>query len=196
MKSPGSTGRGLRSALRAFTLIELMIVIAIMAIVMTMSAPAIYRIYNKESLRKAVADIVEACSHARAQAIMRGTMAELVFHSEDNRFEVTGGAAPAHKEGDPSSPVDATPPPAPASGFSGVIPDSVAIAVLKINGVNYIEGIDTYVARVRFYPNGTCDELRLVLLHQSGEMRAIFLEITTGLASVESDRFKLQNELR
>jgi hypothetical protein len=173
-----------------------MIVIAIMAIVMTMSAPAIYHIYHKESLRKAVADIMEACARARAKAIMSGTIAELVFHSEDNRFEVAGGAAPARKESDDSTPVEVSAPPPANSGLSGVIPDSVAIAVLKINGVNYIEGVDTYVARVRFYPNGTCDELRLVLLDQSGEMRGIFLEITTSLASVESDRFKLQDELR
>jgi prepilin-type N-terminal cleavage/methylation domain-containing protein len=180
---------------RAFTLIELMIVISIMAIVMAMSAPAIYHIWHKGSMRKAVADVVEACSHARALAIMRGSMTELVFHAQNHTFAVTGATVPAHN----SSSDDGAPPVelsamAPANaGLSGVFPDSVEIAVLKINGVNCMES-DT--AAVRFYPNGTCDELRLILLDQTGDFRGIFLEITTSLASVESDRYKLQGELR
>jgi prepilin-type N-terminal cleavage/methylation domain-containing protein len=190
--SPGGLRLQPGSPRRAFTLIELMIVIAIMAIVMTMSAPAIYHIWHKESLRKSVADIVEACSHARSLAIMRGSMAELVFHAQDGSFEVAG-AAPSHPDADPTAPMQVSAP-GPNSGLSGKFPESVGIAVLKINGVNCM---DAEHASVRFYPNGTCDELRLILLQpQDGEMRGIYLEITTSLASVESDRFKLASELR
>jgi hypothetical protein len=74
----------------------------------------------------------------------------------------------------------------------------VAIASLKINGIRYVprEDIDLHEARVRFYPNGTCDEMRLVLLADTGGVQGVFLEITTSLASVESDRYKLQSEMR
>ena len=84
------------------------------------------------------------------------------------------------------------------SGLSGHFPESVAIASLKINGVRYVprEDLDVHEARVRFFPNGTCDEMRLVLLSDTGEFSGVFLEITTSLSSVESDRFTLQAEMR
>ena len=55
-----------------FTLIEIMIVVAIMGIAMTMSIPIVYKVWHKAPLRKAVADVVEVCSNARARAIVQG----------------------------------------------------------------------------------------------------------------------------
>src|SRR5258708_248538 len=78
-----------RSALRtphwtsAFTMIEIMIVVAIMLIILTMGAPAIYHIWHPESLQKGVKDVVEACSHARARAILNDVVAELRINPED-----------------------------------------------------------------------------------------------------------------
>ena len=43
------------------------------------------------------------------------------------------------------------------------------------------------MAEVRFYPNGTCDELTLVLLSERQERRNIWLEVVTGLAFMETD---------
>ena len=190
-RAAASQGPG-AAELKGFTLIELMVVIAIMAIVMTISAPAIYHIWHKESLGKSVADIMESCARARERAIMQGTMAMLVFNADDGSFHVAG--ATAHKQhGDTSGPMGLAMPGA-SSGLSGKLPDTVAIAALKINGINYM---NTDRAMVRFYPNGTCDELRLILLQPgNGDMRGIFLEITTGLASVDSDRSRLQSELK
>ena len=80
---------------RAFTLIEIMIVVAIMGIVMAMSVPFVYKVWRKAPMRKAVKDIVEVCSHARARAIMQGTITEVVFHPKENRLELAGaGSAP------------------------------------------------------------------------------------------------------
>ena len=200
---PRSTGLGEfrtpHSALRkGFTLIEIMIVVAIMAIVMTMSVPIVYKVWHKAPMRKAVSELVEVCSNARARAIMRGTMTEVVFHSDDGRFEVSGGGgAPMPGGGQTAAPMSGMPT-ASGSGLSGQIPDSVAIASLKINGIRYVprEDVDVHEARVRFYPNGTCDEMRLVFLSDAGEFQGVFLEITTSLASVESDRYKLQAEMK
>ena len=61
-----------RLAPRAFTLIEIMIVVGIMGIVMAMSVPIVYKVWRKAPMRQAVKDIVEVCSHARARAIMQG----------------------------------------------------------------------------------------------------------------------------
>src|SRR2546423_4519767 len=56
----------------AFTLIEIMVVIAIMAIIMGMTVPFAYKALKKEGMGQAVSEVVEVCSHARARAIMGG----------------------------------------------------------------------------------------------------------------------------
>ena len=171
----------------AFTLIEIMIVVSIMAVIMAMSIPFARDVLHKEALNKAIDDVREVCESARTLAIMRGSMTEVVFHGKDGRFEVVGAGAGETKN---TSGVK-------ASGMSGQLADDLAFAALRINGVDILKLSEADVARVRFYPNGTCDELRLVLLRSStGESRGLFLEITTGLVTIESDRWKLANEVR
>ncbi|HYT60008.1 MAG TPA: type II secretion system protein, partial [Haliangiales bacterium] len=53
---------------RAFTLIEIMVVVGVLAIVLAMGVPPFIRMMRKDSLRQAVSDIEEACSKARAEA--------------------------------------------------------------------------------------------------------------------------------
>jgi len=165
-----------------------MIVVAIMAVLMGMSIPFVRQALHKEALNKAIDEIREVCQSARTLAIMRGSMTEVVFHGRDGRFEVAGAGAGDAKH------LGAAPE---ASGMSGQLADDLAFAALRINGVDILKLGEADVARVRFYPNGTCDELRLVLLRSStGESRGLFVEITTGLVTLESDRWKLQSEIR
>jgi len=179
--SLSSNGTGGSRSRRAFTLIEIMIVVAILGIVMAMGVPAIYRVFHKESLRKAVADIVEVCSQARAQAILRGEATEVRFRPGDRRLGLGGVSTPNRAEG--SDAADAGSAPAPArSGVSGQWSEGITLEMLD---VNFIEYKDLEEARVRFYPNGTSDELTIVLRSDQNEYRKISLECTTGLATVE-----------
>ena len=179
--------------LSGFTLIELMIVIAIMAIVMTMGLPAIYRIWHKETLPKTVREITDVLDNARSLAILQGNVTEVVFHARDGRFELVGGGGSSTR-GNQEFSADFGTAPAATSGKSGQIPEEIGVAQLKVNGVSCM---DFDSARVRFYPNGTCDELRLVLLRpDNGDSRGIFLEVTTGLVDTESDPGKLAMEVR
>lgn len=166
---------GLRPTL-AFTLIEIMIVVIIMGVIMTMGVPPFVRSLRRESVRKAAADLAEACSQARAQAILKSTMTELIFHPKDRRFEVGGASSGAASE-------DASVPAA-GAGWPGQLPDDVTIAMLDVNLREYKE---EETARVRFFPNGTSDEMTVVFESKTGEMRGVSLEITTGLADIESD---------
>ena len=162
-----------------FTLIELMIVIAIMAIIMTMSIPLVYKASHREPLNKAVRDMVEVCSQARAMAILQGKMIELVFHPREGRCEVAGMARPKSQDESEESAVSA--PPAPNSGLSAQISDKLSIEMLDVNLIEYK---DAEYTRVRFYPNGTCDEFTLILHSDRGEWIKLWLEITTSVINV------------
>jgi prepilin-type N-terminal cleavage/methylation domain-containing protein len=166
----------------AFTLIELMVVVGIMAIVLALGIPFVYKARNREAMNKAVRDIVEVCSQARAQAILQGKMTELVFYCKDKRCQVAGYAGEKPPVPDEFADLGAPPPPPPSnSGMAAQIADSIAIEMLDVNLIEYK---DQDFARVRFYPNGTCDELTLVLHSDKGEWLKIWLEITTSLANV------------
>jgi prepilin-type N-terminal cleavage/methylation domain-containing protein len=183
---------GRRRRRDAFTLIELMVVIGIMGIVLAMGIPSIYRVFHKEQLFKTLDDVRNVCLTARQQAIMQGRMAELVFHAKDGRLEVLGGPGGGN-EGE-SAEARYGQPSAPGSNRSAQLPEDVGLAMLKVNGISYMEAEE---ARVRFYPNGTCDELRLILLRPSDRgALGLFLEVTTGLPDTETDPNKLANEIR
>ncbi len=179
-----------------FTLIEIMIVVSIMAIAMTMSVPIVYKTWHKAPLRKAVTDVVEVFSNARARAILQGQMTEVVFHPRDGFIGL--GASPAPKTSGsgasannlaPDGTPDNSPGNGPAivaprsgSGLTAQLSDRVIIETLDINMAG-IEYNDAEYARVRFYPNGTSDEMRMILFDGRDRV-GIELEITTGLANV------------
>ena len=166
---------------RAFTLIEIMIVVAIMGIVMAMSVPIVYKMWRKAPLRQAVKDIVEVCSHARARAIMQGQVTVVVFHPRQNRLELAGaGSPPPAASGLPPSTQAGT-----GSGLSAQLSSDVIIETLDIN-MSGVEFNDAESVRVRFYPNGVSDEMKMILFDGRDRM-GIELEITTGLAGVVRD---------
>lgn len=158
-------------------MIEIMVVAAIMVLILAMGIPSIYQMTTKKGMRRAVSDVLETCAHARAHAIMRGQEVDLVFHPLERRFEVAGSVSVSREN--PDYVIPDAPPAAAIPGLNGVIPEDVTIEMLDINLLEYNQ---SEYARVRFYPNGTCDELTLVLRSDQGEWRKITLEVTTGLA--------------
>jgi type II secretory pathway pseudopilin PulG len=166
--------------------VEIMIVVAILGIVMTMSIPAFSQLRRKENLRQAVADVVEVCSTARARAILGGRPVELWIRPQEKLLFVAGPVPETGAEEPPPSTtarLPATPGDEARSGLQARLPDSVSLEMVD---VNFVEFKDAELARVRFFPNGTCDELTLVLRSDRNEYRKISLEVTTALAQVET----------
>ncbi|MEP6664328.1 MAG: type II secretion system protein [Verrucomicrobiota bacterium] len=141
---------------RAFTLIEIMVVVAIMAIIMAMGVPSVVNAMRKEGMRKAISELTEACNAARAAAIMSGSTAELVIHPRDRTF--TGGK------------------------ISATFPDNVFFAALGIYGQ---ESKDDEIATVHFYPKGTCDQFMAVLNSTGSETTAVSLDEITGQVDIK-----------
>lgn len=193
-----------------FTLIEIMVVCAIMGIILTIAVPNIYRSLHSDSMDRAMQDFLEACNHARASAILNGSAVDLVVTAtEDERItfnlQAAAGISPGadsmespsvsgeewrmdnvKKSSGGNEPIS----------FSGTWPQSVKFELLE---VNYQDAMEWAEARVRFYPNGTCDELKALIVryptageNKSVERRMITLEVVTSLAQVETDYSKMR----
>jgi prepilin-type N-terminal cleavage/methylation domain-containing protein len=167
-----------------FTLIELMIVIGIAAIIVAAGLPPFVRGLRKEGLRKAVSDVVEGCSHARAQAILHGLPTELVIRAEDGQISV-GPAAGRRPEEAPDlslkSEGRSSSSAASAAAFKANLPEDIAVKLLYVNFKDQMEYPE---AHVRFFPNGTCDEFTVILSSATAEQQ-ISLDVVTGLADVK-----------
>jgi type II secretory pathway pseudopilin PulG len=160
----------------AFTLIELMFVCALMALICATAVPSIYQITKKEGMRRAIGDLKDVCDNARSKAIFSGREVAVIFYPPQRKFGIGGSGAatiPMSSETSAVPEFEA----APGTGITGVIPDDISLEMLDVNLSEYK---DSEWTRIRFYPNGTCDEATIVYRSEK-EYRKLTLEPTTGL---------------
>jgi prepilin-type N-terminal cleavage/methylation domain-containing protein len=144
----------------AFTLIEIMMVVAILGLTLTMGIPSFWRTLKREGMGKVERDLMQACQEARRSAIMNNQTTDLVLRPLDRTFSVPGG------------------------NFKAVqIPNDIVISIM---GVNFIQLEGAEEARVHFFPNGTSDEFTIVLQGAEGSARKIYLDTVTALPLVEN----------
>ena len=178
-----------------FTLIEIMMVVGIIGMVLAMGMPAFIRSMKSDPLRQAVSDIENACSKARAAAIMGGSPVELVIRAEGGQLNVVPSrddnaeqtAESVEALGQPAEPsADKAASQSPV--FSARLNENIAVTLLYVNLKDQMAAEET---RVHFYPNGTSDEFTIILQF-GNDMRKISLEVVTALVNVESDPNKFR----
>jgi type II secretory pathway pseudopilin PulG len=173
-------------------LVEVVIVLGIMLLILSMGLPSMVRVLEKAPLRQAVSDVEEGLHDARAQAILQGRVTEFVI-TADGEVVVRWVERPAEEnlevpgEGGWGDPV------AEEGGlelakrgiFRASLGADVGIMLLRINGgLDLVSATDAEEGRVRFYPNGTSDDMELDLQDATGG-RKIVLDPITGFAEVE-----------
>ena len=167
-----------------------MIVVGVMGVILTMGVPLVYRLRHEVPLRKAVRDVVEVCSHARAMAILQSKAICVVFHPKELTFSVGGAGNPDGASNHAFEGAEPAPHPTAAAsraGTAGIFSDRIIIEMLDVDLSEYKDADEV---KVWFYPNGVCDELTLILYDPTMDRdprRAIAWEVTTGLAHVETD---------
>ncbi|MDB6056010.1 MAG: hypothetical protein JWN25_3533 [Verrucomicrobiales bacterium] len=173
MKNPRESSK----AAGAFTLIEIMIVVALMGIVLAMGIPSIARVLQKEGIRKAVSDVVEAFSTARSQAILSGTPTEVIIDPANRTFKVVLFALKDPNNLDENQKA--------ASLFTATLPEDIGLDGVF---VNYREiSLGDEEAHIKFYPNGTADQCAVVIHSPSREVKKIMVDIVTGRAEMVAD---------
>jgi prepilin-type N-terminal cleavage/methylation domain-containing protein len=184
--------------LRAFTLIEIMVAIAIVAIIMTVAIPFVYQQLKKDGMRQAVDDIFEACRRAREQAILTGHTTEVRIRPADRTITV-GAASGAGSDGPSYGAAMETEAPSERAS-TGERPKSTSVAgaggafsaklsehiIIEFIGVNLIPDLQQMEeVTAMFYRNGTSDELVVLMRSDRGEVRKVTTEVVTGLPDVE-----------
>jgi len=159
---------------RAFTLMEIMVVVGIMGLVAAMGIPSMLQAFKKEGMRKAVDDMVDVMHSARERAIYGNKTVAVIFYPREGRFGVEGADARADTVLDAHT----------GEAVVSSLPKGVNIAMLDIFRKEYR---DSDWAKIFFHADGTCDEAVIILEGRAGtKPEKITLEYATGLPVVNA----------
>lgn len=154
---------------QAFTLIELMVVVAIIGLMAAMGLPSIFKALQKEGMRKAMSDIEDVFFTAREQAIVYNKPVAVVFYPKERRFGVEGSTGTGDTVVNTHS----------GKTVVATLPNGVELAMLDIYRKDYVQ---SDWAKIYFNPDGTSDEAVIVLLAKGGaQTEKITLEYATGM---------------
>ncbi len=187
--SRGDTWRGPKVG---FTLLELILVLGILILVASMSSPTLLRAVAGQGLDKGCDMVRSEMARARVRAIRTGKVQALLFAPGGNRMIVQDFdrlvsdprvMSMSQADFDASTPV---------MSDDSVLPRNVRFAAADAIA-NFRSEFETRAAGgqanssvrpVLFYPDGTSQEARVILVNERGELRQVVLRGLTGTSRV------------
>ncbi|MCY2992344.1 MAG: prepilin-type N-terminal cleavage/methylation domain-containing protein [Planctomycetota bacterium] len=172
----------------AFTLVELLIVLAILVMGLAMSWPAVGGLLAKNELRSAAQQVRAALAKTRLEAMESGAVRQFRYQPGTRRFEITRLAAtteqPPARRG-VSGDGDATDAPAEvllASGVRWESPDTTGVLLRPAPSGDASE--QAWSAPILFFPNGRTSNARLQLGGRRGFLVPLTLRGVTGTVAI------------
>ena len=159
---------------RAFTLVEIMVVVAVMGLLIGISIPAFRNIMKKAPLERGISDVESLCRQARAEAIVKQREMDMVFNEMEESVALTTAARVVNA-------------PDPFTGLiiktteGATVIDRVVLEEVDLQIVEPVLDMDEI--RIRFYPNGTSETLELRVEGDGGGYR-LTLDPVTGRTMV------------
>jgi type II secretion system protein H len=136
-----------------FTLVELIVVLAILAAVVALAAPSFSRTIASARLRSGATEVRATLARARALAVADGRIRSVVFDLDNGRYGLDNDAV------------------------LRTLPDPVRWEVLRILGERKERG----GARVTFFPDGTAEEAEVAVVLPDGGRIRVTVDPLTGI---------------
>ena len=161
---------------RAFTLVEIMVVVAVMGLLIGISIPAFRKIMNKAPLEQGISDVETLCRQARAEAIVKQRAMDVVLNETEETVALTTAARVINA-------------PDPFTGLIIKITEETQLidqVFLQVDLQIIAPEADEFTVdeiRIRFYPNGTSETLELRVVG-AGEAYRLTLDPVTGRTAV------------
>lgn len=145
-----------------FTLLEIIITLTVITLVMAVAYPSLSRGTTSLSLRTTGRDILSILRYAREKAVSEQAEIMLVV-DQDNQtvsmISATGNSARTYS-----------------------LPEKVKIRTVVVEGTEADNGVST----VRFLPNGSSSEVKILIESTTGGAMKIVSDPITGVASIQS----------
>ncbi len=171
---------------RAFTLIEILVVIVIIAVMASAIVPAYGRFLAKTRFESEVREVRDLCAHARDRAIARDTTISMTFDAATQTFAVVVPTIPPPSDqpiafnNTMESQVAMNPTEAPR-GYT--LPPNVVVSNFSVGGTGGNAGNGT--SAIRFRSDGSCDSAQFRLVSETGYAAQILLMPGTGQVKIE-----------
>ncbi|MFN3651206.1 MAG: prepilin-type N-terminal cleavage/methylation domain-containing protein [Armatimonadota bacterium] len=166
---------------RAFTLVELIIVLALLVLATSAVVPSFVRFHQQEQLGHAARRVISMAGEARGLALSRGAVAALAYDPQARELALV--VEPNETEPDPAldgeAPLPAPEPPSPDARLLR-FPPEVRLEIENRDGPETLS--------LRFYPDGRADLGRIAIFRE--ELRPIRLAVNprTGRMAVVEEQ--------
>jgi len=186
----------------AFTMIELLLVVAIIGIASAVAIPSFVSSFSGAKLRSATRTIAMVSRFARSTAVLQQKDVALIFYPDRNELEMVSiqdGAGVSERERflderadravagllqeDEEVQPDA-PPPVIESELVRALPAGIHILEVEVNG-RVVEIADSYL--VNFYRNGMSDPFLLRITDDSERLARVTIDPLSGKVTVSRE---------